>query len=161
MASLIVSSGKQEGDYYPLGRRTNVIGRDEALFIQILDHMVSRKHLQIRFDPDAIPAWLRSFEPGRATAVPPLTRQPHRDLDRLIEAAKREDEVKQPEPAAVAKAPEETLEPVVKAPAVPDAKPVEEAKVETATGCVSAIVCAAYAAGVSRDLPPAEATLRW
>jgi pSer/pThr/pTyr-binding forkhead associated (FHA) protein len=53
MASLIVMSGKQEGDYYPLGRRTNVIGRDEALFIQILDNMVSRKHLQIRFDPEA------------------------------------------------------------------------------------------------------------
>ena len=53
MASLIVMSGKQEGDYYPLGRRTNVVGRDEALFIQILDHMVSRKHLQVRFDPRA------------------------------------------------------------------------------------------------------------
>lgn len=51
MASLIVTNGKQEGDYYPLGRRTNVIGRDEALPIQILDNMVSRKHLQIRFDP--------------------------------------------------------------------------------------------------------------
>jgi len=52
MASLIVTSGRQEGDYYPLGRRTNVLGRDEALFIQILDNMVSRKHLQIRFNPD-------------------------------------------------------------------------------------------------------------
>jgi len=51
MASLIVTNGKQEGDYYPLGRRTNVVGRDEALPIQILDNMVSRKHLQIRFDP--------------------------------------------------------------------------------------------------------------
>jgi pSer/pThr/pTyr-binding forkhead associated (FHA) protein len=51
MASLIVTNGKQEGSYYPLGRRTNVIGRDEALLIQILDNMVSRKHLQIRFDP--------------------------------------------------------------------------------------------------------------
>ena len=50
MASLIVTNGKQEGDYYPLGRRTNVIGRDEALPIQILDNMVSRKHLQVRFD---------------------------------------------------------------------------------------------------------------
>ncbi len=50
MASLIITSGKHEGDYYPLGRRTNVIGRDEALPIQILDQMVSRKHLQIRFD---------------------------------------------------------------------------------------------------------------
>jgi pSer/pThr/pTyr-binding forkhead associated (FHA) protein len=53
MASLIVMSGKQEGDYYPLGRRTNVIGRDEALPIQVLDNMVSRKHLQIRFDSNA------------------------------------------------------------------------------------------------------------
>jgi pSer/pThr/pTyr-binding forkhead associated (FHA) protein len=50
MASLIITSGKREGDYYPLGRRTSVIGRDEALLIQILDNMVSRKHLQIRFD---------------------------------------------------------------------------------------------------------------
>lgn len=50
MASLIITSGKQEGDYYPLGRRTNVIGRDEGLLIQILDNMVSRKHLQIRFN---------------------------------------------------------------------------------------------------------------
>ena len=52
MASLIVVNGKQEGNYYPLGRRTNVVGRDEALPIQILDNMVSRKHLQIRFEPD-------------------------------------------------------------------------------------------------------------
>jgi pSer/pThr/pTyr-binding forkhead associated (FHA) protein len=51
MASLIVTNGKQEGDFYPLGHRTNVVGRDEALPIQILDNMVSRKHLQIRFDP--------------------------------------------------------------------------------------------------------------
>jgi pSer/pThr/pTyr-binding forkhead associated (FHA) protein len=50
MASIIITSGKQEGNYYPLGRRTNVIGRDEALPIQVLDQMVSRKHLQIRFD---------------------------------------------------------------------------------------------------------------
>jgi pSer/pThr/pTyr-binding forkhead associated (FHA) protein len=50
MASLIITSGKQEGNYYPLGRRKNVIGRDEALPIQILDNMVSRKHLQVRFD---------------------------------------------------------------------------------------------------------------
>ncbi len=53
MASLIITSGKREGDYYPLGRRTNVIGRDEALLIQILDNMVSRKHMQIRFDEKA------------------------------------------------------------------------------------------------------------
>lgn len=53
MASLIVTTGKQEGHFYPLGRRTNVIGRDEALSIQILDKMISRKHMQIRYDQKA------------------------------------------------------------------------------------------------------------
>ncbi len=52
MASIIVMSGKNKGDYYPLGRRTTVIGRDEALLIQILDDGVSRKHVQIHFDKD-------------------------------------------------------------------------------------------------------------
>lgn len=50
MASIIVVSDKTTSQYYPLGRRTNVIGRSEALLIQILDDQVSRKHLQIRYD---------------------------------------------------------------------------------------------------------------
>ncbi|MHC4507752.1 MAG: FHA domain-containing protein [Planctomycetota bacterium] len=50
MASLFIISGDQKGDYYPLGVRTNVVGRDEALPIQVLDDLVSRKHLQIRYD---------------------------------------------------------------------------------------------------------------
>jgi len=50
MASLFIISGDQKGDYYPLGARTNVVGRDEALPIQVLDNLVSRKHLQIRYD---------------------------------------------------------------------------------------------------------------
>ena len=50
MASIIITSGAEKGKYYPLGQRTNVIGRDEALLIQILDPRVSRKHVQIRFD---------------------------------------------------------------------------------------------------------------
>jgi len=49
MASLVVVSGKQRGEYLPLGRRTSLIGRTEALPLQILDDMVSRKHLRIRF----------------------------------------------------------------------------------------------------------------
>ena len=52
MASLIITSGKNKDDYYPLGKRTTVIGRDEALLVQILDDHVSRKHLQIRFDKE-------------------------------------------------------------------------------------------------------------
>ncbi len=52
MASIIVMSGAQKGNYYPLGRRTNVVGRDEGAPIQILDEHISRKHMQIRFDKD-------------------------------------------------------------------------------------------------------------
>ena len=43
-------SGVKKDNYYPLGRRTNVIGRDEALPIQILDPLISRKHLRIGFN---------------------------------------------------------------------------------------------------------------
>ena len=50
MASIIVVNGSNKGDYYPLGHRTTVIGRDEAVPIQILDPKVSRKHMQIRFN---------------------------------------------------------------------------------------------------------------
>jgi len=52
MASIIVTTGNQKGDYYPLGYRTNVVGRDEALPIQILDEHISRKHLQLRYDEE-------------------------------------------------------------------------------------------------------------
>ena len=52
MASLIVLDGQQKDDYYPLGWRTTVIGRDEALMVQILNGRISRKHLQIRYDKD-------------------------------------------------------------------------------------------------------------
>jgi len=49
MATVIITSGDQKGDYYPLGQRTNVVGRTESIPIQILDDLISRKHLQIRF----------------------------------------------------------------------------------------------------------------
>jgi pSer/pThr/pTyr-binding forkhead associated (FHA) protein len=50
MASLIVTSGDQTGEYLPLGKRTSVIGRAESLPLQILDNLVSRKHLRICFN---------------------------------------------------------------------------------------------------------------
>jgi pSer/pThr/pTyr-binding forkhead associated (FHA) protein len=50
MASIIVTSEEQKGEYLPLGRRTSVIGRGEALPMQILDDLVSRKHLRIWFN---------------------------------------------------------------------------------------------------------------
>ena len=52
MASIIIVDGSNKGNYYPLGHRTNVIGRDEAVPIQILDDKVSRKHMQIRFNAE-------------------------------------------------------------------------------------------------------------
>ena len=52
MASIIVTSGDKQGEYLPLGRRISVIGRAEALPLQVLDDLVSRKHLRIRFDED-------------------------------------------------------------------------------------------------------------
>ena len=50
MASITVVAGESTGDYYPLAKRTMVIGRDEALPIQVRDELVSRKHIQIRFE---------------------------------------------------------------------------------------------------------------
>ncbi|MCA9289350.1 MAG: FHA domain-containing protein [Phycisphaerales bacterium] len=50
MASITIVAGPNEGDYYPVGKRTMVIGRDEACPIQIVDSRASRKHVQIRFD---------------------------------------------------------------------------------------------------------------
>jgi len=52
MASIIIISGPQKGNFYPLGQRTNVIGRAEALPIQVLDDLISRRHMQIRYDKD-------------------------------------------------------------------------------------------------------------
>ena len=50
MASLIVANGTQEGLFLPLGKKSSVVGRDEALPLQLEDERVSRKHLQVRFE---------------------------------------------------------------------------------------------------------------
>lgn len=50
MPSILVVSGPSEGLYFPLGKRTTVVGRDEGCPVQILDDRVSRKHIQIRYD---------------------------------------------------------------------------------------------------------------
>jgi len=52
MASLIVTSGPGVDSYYPLGKRTTVVGRDEGVPCQVLDPHVSRKHFQILFKPE-------------------------------------------------------------------------------------------------------------
>ena len=50
MASIIVTSGEQKGEFLPLGRRTSVIGRAENLPLQVLGRLISRKHLRITYD---------------------------------------------------------------------------------------------------------------
>ncbi len=52
MASIIITSGEQQGEFLPLGRRTSVIGRAENLPLQLLDDLVSHKPLRISFDED-------------------------------------------------------------------------------------------------------------
>ena len=52
MASIIITTGDQKGEFLPLGRRISVIGRAENLPLQIRDDLVSRKHLRIRFDAE-------------------------------------------------------------------------------------------------------------
>ena len=50
MASIIITTGIQKGDYYTLGYQTYVIGRSDTITIQILDDRVSRRHMQICFN---------------------------------------------------------------------------------------------------------------
>ncbi len=49
-----------------------------------------RIHGLVRFEPEAIQAWLKSFELRSATPFPLPTHDQTRDLDQLIEASKRE-----------------------------------------------------------------------
>jgi len=58
MAVITVLSGDYRGDRYPLGQRTNVIGRAESVPIQILDDRVSRKHVHIRFEMGTNRYWI-------------------------------------------------------------------------------------------------------
>ena len=51
MPSLVISHGAAIGDHYKLTEPLTSLGRDDTCTIQILDEQVSRKHLQLRFDP--------------------------------------------------------------------------------------------------------------
>lgn len=51
MATVIIQTGERRGNYYPLGHRTTIFGRDEAVTIQIVDAWISRKHMKIQYDP--------------------------------------------------------------------------------------------------------------
>ncbi len=53
MAGILVVSGKSRGYYFGLHEGTMVVGRDESCQMQVLDEMVSRQHVQFRYDPQA------------------------------------------------------------------------------------------------------------
>lgn len=50
MASLVVLEGQGQGAHFPLTEPLVSVGRDDTCTIQILDPLVSRKHLQVRLD---------------------------------------------------------------------------------------------------------------
>lgn len=53
MASLVVIEGPGNAAHFPLTLPLVSVGRDDACTIQILDTLVSRKHLQVRWDAAA------------------------------------------------------------------------------------------------------------
>ncbi len=50
MASLVVIEGPVEGVHFPLTEPLVSVGRDDTCTFQVLDPLVSRKHLQVRMD---------------------------------------------------------------------------------------------------------------
>lgn len=50
MASLVVIEGPGQGAHFPLTEPLVSVGRDDTCTFQVLDPLVSRKHLQIRLD---------------------------------------------------------------------------------------------------------------
>ena len=69
MASIIITSGDSKGEFLPLGRRISVIGRAESLPMQVLDDLVSRKHLRIRFDGDTSKYYAEDLESKHGTFI--------------------------------------------------------------------------------------------
>jgi pSer/pThr/pTyr-binding forkhead associated (FHA) protein len=69
MASIIIASGNSKGEFLPLGRRISVIGRAESLPLQILDDLVSRKHLRIKFDGDTKKYYAEDLESKHGTFI--------------------------------------------------------------------------------------------
>ncbi|MHC4749474.1 MAG: FHA domain-containing protein [Planctomycetota bacterium] len=69
MASIIVASGNQRGEYLPLGQRISVIGRAETLPLQILDERVSRRHFRIHFDKDSNKYYAEDMNSRHGTLV--------------------------------------------------------------------------------------------
>lgn len=52
MPSIVILSGPNKGDYYPLDRGGATVGRHEECTIQVVDDLVSRKHIRLRHDSE-------------------------------------------------------------------------------------------------------------
>lgn len=50
MASLVIIEGQGQGAHFPLTEPLVSVGRDDTCTYQVLDALVSRKHLQVRLD---------------------------------------------------------------------------------------------------------------
>ena len=53
MPLIIVVTGPNNGDYSPVESNPIIIGRDESCDLQIVDPVVSRKHLQVEYDDES------------------------------------------------------------------------------------------------------------
>ncbi len=53
MPLIIVVTGPNNGDYHPVSEKPVIIGRDDKCDLQIVDPVVSRRHLQMTYDPEA------------------------------------------------------------------------------------------------------------
>ncbi len=69
MPAIIVSNGSQEGLFLPLGKRTSVVGRDEAVPLQLEDERVSRKHMQIRYEPKDDSFYVQDMKSSNGTYI--------------------------------------------------------------------------------------------
>ena len=74
-----------------LGRQLNI--KPSTLYLWAAQGKIpcQKIHGLIRFDPEAIADWLRSFNPRQAPTIPPLPRGSAPKLDRIVEPAKRGD----------------------------------------------------------------------
>ncbi len=52
MGTLLVVTGRDRGSYYPLESDVVIVGRDDTCDIQIVDEMISRRHMQISCSGD-------------------------------------------------------------------------------------------------------------
>ncbi len=52
MASIFIVSGKERGKYYVLEPGVASCGRDEGVDLQVVDEMVSRRHLEFHYEAE-------------------------------------------------------------------------------------------------------------